>query len=78
MRTTVRIDDALLAEAKKRAVDSGRTLTAVFEEALRTSLARPAGRRRAAAVKLKTVAGDGLQAGVDLDDSASLLEMMED
>ena len=33
MRTTIKIDDALLAEAKLRAAESGRTLNAVVEEA---------------------------------------------
>jgi Arc/MetJ family transcription regulator len=32
MRTTVRIDDRLLAEAKKRAAETGKSLTAVLEE----------------------------------------------
>jgi predicted transcriptional regulator len=35
MRTTIRLDPHLLAEAKKLAAASGRTLTAVIEEALR-------------------------------------------
>src|SRR5437763_5953665 len=43
MRTTVRLDSHLVAEAKKVADSSGRTLTAVIEDALRESF----GRRRA-------------------------------
>lgn len=77
MRTTVRLDDHLLTEAKKFAADSGRTLTAVIEDALRDILARrrpQPGRRR---VRLKTVTGGGLQPGVDLDNSRDLLEAME-
>jgi Arc/MetJ family transcription regulator len=35
MRTTVRLDEHLLAEAKKQAAASGKTLTAVLEQALR-------------------------------------------
>ena len=31
MRTTIRLDDELLKEAKRLAVDTGRTLTAVIE-----------------------------------------------
>ena len=77
MRTTIRIDDDLLAEAKRRALESGRTLTAFLEEALRRNLAPPARVERRAPVKLKTVDGGGLQPGVDLDDSAALLDLME-
>lgn len=77
MRTTIRLDDQLLADAKQLAVRTGRTLTAVIEDALRATLARadqPPPRRR---YKLPTFAGDGLQPGVDLDDSAALLDLME-
>ena len=77
MRTTVRLDEQLLAEAKKAAVDSGRTLTAVLEDALREALARRQDPARRKPVKLKTFRGDGLQPGVDLDDSAGLLDVME-
>ena len=71
MRTTVRLDEALLTQAKKYAAESGRTLTAVLEDALREKLARrdrlPARKR----VRLLTVEGGGLLPGVDLDDSAA-------
>jgi hypothetical protein len=77
MRTTVRLDDHLLREAKRLAARSGRTLTAVLEDALREMLARrqaPANRGR---VALPTFRGAGLRPGVDLDDSAALLDVME-
>lgn len=76
MRTTVRLDDHLLAEAKKHAAESGRTLTAVLEQALRESLARRSLQARAKPVRLKTVKGSGTRPGVDLDDSAALLDLM--
>ena len=77
MRTTLRLDDRLLAEAKKHAVDTGRTLTAVLEDALRESLARRRAVVERKAVRLKTVKGDGVRPSIDLDDTASLLDMME-
>ena len=77
MRTTVRLDDRLLAEAKKLAAESGRTLTSVLEEALRETLARRRSRPRIKPVRLKTVKGNGVRPGVDLDDGASLLDIME-
>jgi hypothetical protein len=76
MRTTVRLDAHLLAEAKKHAAESGKTLTSVLEQALRESLARRNVQARRKPVRLKTVKGGGVRAGVDLDDSASLLELM--
>lgn len=78
MRTTIRIDDAILKEAKRLAVDAGRTLGDVIEDLLREALAR----RRTSAPLLRprpvpTFRGNGLQPGVDLDDTSSLLDQME-
>lgn len=77
MRTTVRLDPHLLAEAKKHAVETGTTLTAVLERALRESLARRRERVAAPPLRLKTCKGSGLRAGVDLDDSAALADLMD-
>jgi hypothetical protein len=77
MRTTVRLDEHLLAQAKRRAAETGKTLTAVLEDALRESLARRNAHAKAKPVRLKTVKGSGVRAGVDLDDSASLLDLMQ-
>lgn len=77
MRTTVRLDERLLAEAKKHAAETGRTLTAVLEDALRETLARRSVRGKRKPVRLKTVKGDGIRPGVDLDDTAALLDLME-
>ncbi len=78
MRTTVRLDDALLRAAREEALRCGTTLTALFEEALRERLARvtPAAHPRPR-VRLKTVTGKGVRAGVDLSHSAALLDFME-
>ena len=77
MRTTVRLDPHLLAQAKKVAAANGSTLTAVIEGALRESLARRGTRPTGAKGKLPTFRGKGLYPGVNLDDSAALLELME-
>jgi hypothetical protein len=76
MRTTIRIDDQLLAEAKQLAVRTGRTLTAVVEDALREVLNRQR-RPDRRAVELTTFGGNGPRPGVDLDDSAALLDLMD-
>lgn len=77
MRTTVKIDDRLLAEAKARAATSGRTLNAVVEDALREALSRRRRTEGGGRVELPTFPGGRLVPGVDLDDSAALLEQME-
>jgi len=78
MRTTIRLDDALLTEAKKLAADSGRSLTAVIEDALREVISRrrslPARNRR---IVFPTFRGRGLRPGIDLDNSAALLDIMD-
>lgn len=77
MRTTINIDPYLLIEVKTQAAQSGRTIGEVIEEALRL-----AAERRHAAVTgppaaLPVIRVGGLQHGVDLDDSAALLDLME-
>ena len=78
MRMTIRLNEKLLRLAKKQAADSGRTMSAVIEDALRESLARqrrgPMGRR----VRLTTVKGTGMAPGLDLDGSGFLLDRMEE
>ncbi|PKB79956.1 MAG: DUF2191 domain-containing protein [SAR202 cluster bacterium Io17-Chloro-G9] len=77
MRTTIRLDDELLVAVKELALLTGRTLTAVIEDSLRETLSR---RRREAGqpkARLTTVGGNGLLPGVDLDDSAALLDVMD-
>jgi len=77
MRTTINMDDALLSEAKQLAARTGRTLNAVIEDAVREVLARRRGARKRQPVELPTGKGRGLQPGVDLDDSAALLDLMD-
>jgi len=76
VRTTVRLDEALLAEAKALAARTGRTLTQVIEDALRESLARSQQGRRGR-VDLPVVRGGRLRPGVSLDSTAELLDLME-
>ncbi len=77
MRTTIKLDDQLLAAAKARAATSGRTLNAVVEDALREALARRVRQGGGQSVELPTFRGGRLMPGVDLDDSAALLEQMD-
>lgn len=77
MRTTIRLEDQLLAEAKALAARTGRTLTQVIQDALQQALAPP-GDPTAGPFKLPTFDGRGVRPGVDLDDSGGLLDLMED
>ena len=77
MRTTIRLDDTLLAEAKKKAVEQHSTLTAIIENALRQSFAHQQHAAKRGKVRFTTSGKGGLRPGVDLDDSAALLDLME-
>ncbi|MGH2364537.1 MAG: ribbon-helix-helix protein, CopG family [Chloroflexota bacterium] len=76
MRTTVNVEDRLLEDVKALAQQSGKTVTSVIEDALRERLARRPNQAAAESTSLPTVGGHGLLSGVDLDDSASLLDLM--
>jgi hypothetical protein len=78
MRTTIRIDDELLKEAKAVAAASGTTLTEVVETALREDLHRRVVARGRQKLTLPTHGGGRFQPGVDLDDSAGLLDIMDE
>lgn len=75
-RTTVRLPPALMAQAKKLAIATDRTLTQVIEDALWVAVSRKV-TGGAGTVSFPTFHGDGLQPGVDLDNSAALLDLME-
>jgi len=77
MRTTIRLDDALLRHAKAHAARTGRTLTALIEDALRAALAPRAEPGRNEGITLPTFNGTGVQPGVDLDNTAALVDLMD-
>ena len=77
MRTTIRLDDHLLTEAKRLALASGRTLTAVIEDALREVVARRKEAPKGKKTRLLSDGGRGLRPGVCLDNNAALLDIME-
>lgn len=76
-RTTIRLNEHLLVEVKQLAASSGTTFTALVEEALRELLARRGGDAELPPPRLVTSDGRGLREGVDLDNSAALLDLME-
>jgi hypothetical protein len=77
MRTTVRLPEDLLRQAKKRAAEDGRTLTSLLEEGLRSVLAES---RQAKQTRVRlpvSKASGGPLPGVDLNRSSDLLDRME-
>ncbi|KAB2851009.1 MAG: ribbon-helix-helix protein, CopG family [Hyphomicrobiaceae bacterium] len=77
MRTTIRLDDDLLEEAKRHALETKRTLTDLIRDALVATLERERSRSSPRRVKLKTFKGKGLHEGVNLDSTADLLDRMD-
>jgi hypothetical protein len=79
VRTTLNIDDSLLKTTKKYAIERNCTLGQIVEEALhiRFSTLSKQADDQASSRALKTFKGNGLCDGIDLNDSASLLERME-
>lgn len=76
MRTTIRIDDELLARAKARAAENRTSLNKVIEDALRASLNREPVRAKRGD-RLPTMKGRGLRPGVNLNSNADLLDLMD-
>jgi hypothetical protein len=78
MRTTVRLEDALMERAKREAARRGQTLTSLIEHGLRLVLANSEQRRRASRVEIPVSReGGGTLPGVDLDDRPALLDIIE-
>ncbi len=75
MRTTLDIDDRVLKQAKKRALERGETLTRFIEGAIRGRLAEPAHLPPYRLILL-TKKGEA-RPGVDWDDRDSIYEHME-
>jgi hypothetical protein len=78
MRTTIRIDDELHQAAKRLAAETNRTLTEVIEASLRDSFARRRAAGAQAPIDLPVFRGSTLQPGVDFDNAAELLDILED
>jgi hypothetical protein len=77
-RTTVRLDDKLLSDVKRHAAQTGRTVTAVIEDALRRTLAVERDGSIARPKRLPVFKGTGLRSGVSLDSNAALRDAMDD
>ena len=77
MRTTVRLDDALLERAKREAVRRKRTLTSMIDEGLRLVLSQPKPAKRRKVMLPVSPQGGGLLPGVDINNTAALLDILD-
>jgi plasmid stability protein len=76
MRTTLNLDDDLMRAVKRRAAQTGRTITSIIETALHELLRRE--ETPADDYRLEWVVVDGgAQPGVDLTDRDALIDRME-
>jgi hypothetical protein len=76
MRTTLDLDDLVLRQAKRRALDLGETLTRFIERAIKAQLAEPS---QTPAFRLKLLTKKGrARPDLDWDDRESLYEHMEE
>lgn len=77
MRTTIALDDKVLEEARQKALDEHLSLAKYIELALCAKFAEDAREATPPYRPVKTFKGTGIREGVDLNDSASLLNAME-
>jgi len=80
MQTTIKLDDALLAQVEKLADEKGCDLSHLIEETLREKIAHSPQNPHIFPQPfdhLTTVGGQGLRPGVNIDDSAALFDLME-
>jgi hypothetical protein len=78
MRTTVRLDDDLIREAKMRAAEQGITLTQLIDESLRERLATRSKRMSVKPFQLPIYGEGGIRPGLDLSDNRALRDLMDE
>ncbi len=76
MRTTITIDDDLLDRVRRHAAERRQTVSQVIADSVRESLLRRSEGDRPR-FRVRPFNGGDLQPGVDLDDNAALLELMD-
>lgn len=77
MRTTITIDDGLLADVRTRAAQLGQTVSQVIEDSVREKLLRH-DEAAAEPFRVRAFRGGRVLPGVDLDDNGALLGVMDD
>lgn len=78
MRTTVRLEESLMSQARREAARRGVTLTALIEQGLRLVLRKPVKRPDKHRISLPVSrAKGGVFPGIDLSNCANLWDQME-
>lgn len=78
MKTTLNLDDQLLAEAKARAAQERSTLTRLIEEGLTLRLRHQRPMARPVRVVLPVFQGGRLRPGIDATSNRSMLDAADD
>jgi hypothetical protein len=79
MRTTIRLNDALLRQVKRKALEQHKTFTAVVEDALAAWVqGGPIEADKHRRISLPKGGKGGVLPGVDLESNKSLLDRMEE
>jgi hypothetical protein len=74
MRTTITLDDRLLAQLKKRAAESGTSVSRLVEQAVRLFIRTPPSVKRQARFELVTFGRGGRFSSQNVDKTSALLE----
>lgn len=77
MRTTITLDDQLLAKLKKRAAESGTSVSRLIEQAIRLLMQAPPTHRRKDRFELVTFGAGGRFSRHNIDKVSSLIEAEE-
>lgn len=76
MRTTLNIDDGVMRDLKRRAAETGRSLTSLIEEAIRSLLDRQTQPEPDYRLRWMIVEG-GARPGINLSDRDALIDLMD-
>jgi ribbon-helix-helix CopG family protein len=74
MRTTITLDDRLLAQLKRRASESGTSVSKLVEQAVRLFVRAPRPSSSSESFELVTFGGGGRFSPQNIDKTAALLE----
>jgi len=74
MRTTITVDDRLLAQLKKRAAESGTSVSRLIEQAIRLLIRRPPAAKEREQFDLVTFGRGGHFARQNIDKTSGLIE----
>jgi len=77
MRTTLSLHGSLLEYVRRRAAEEHRTMTSIIEDAVRRERAATSKPAAHTPIKLPGFGGRGLRPGINLDNTAELLDRMD-